>query len=113
MVATIANPTLVLPLVGSIMVAPGFKSPRSSASSIIESATRSFTLPAGLKASSLATIFPSKPYLALYPDSSINGVCPINPIRFFATFFIIITVLHQLMCKDKEKYSTFACVQSF
>ena len=57
MVATIASPTPVFPLVGSIMVAPGFSAPRASASSIIERATLSFTLPAGLKASSLAIIF--------------------------------------------------------
>ena len=56
-VATIASPTPVLPLVGSMIVAPGCSTPLSSASSIIESATRSFTLPAGLNDSSLATIF--------------------------------------------------------
>ena len=45
----------VLPLVGSMIVAPGFSSPFCSASSSIALAMRSFTLPAGLKYSTLAT----------------------------------------------------------
>src|SRR5262245_37341424 len=45
----------VLPLVGSTMVEPGFSTPRRSASSTMESAMRSFTLPAELSDSSLAT----------------------------------------------------------
>ena len=52
--ATNASPTPVFPLVGSIIVAPGFNKPFASASSIMASATRSFTLPAGLKYSNLA-----------------------------------------------------------
>ena len=43
----------VLPDVGSISVSPGRMSPRFSASTIIESAGRSFTEPAGLLPSSL------------------------------------------------------------
>jgi hypothetical protein len=44
----IASEMPVLPDVGSRMVWPGRISPRSSASSIIERATRSFTDPVGL-----------------------------------------------------------------
>ena len=51
-----ASPIPVLPEVGSIIVAPGFNLPFLSASSIMASATRSFTEPAGLKYSSLAMI---------------------------------------------------------
>jgi hypothetical protein len=43
----------VLPDVGSISVSPGLMSPRFSASTIIESAGRSFTEPPGLFPSSL------------------------------------------------------------
>ena len=43
----------VLPDVGSISVSPGWMSPRFSASTIIDSAGRSFTEPAGLLPSSL------------------------------------------------------------
>ena len=46
----------MLPLVGSTMVVPGGSRPASSAASIIETAIRSLTLPAGLKNSSLAAI---------------------------------------------------------
>ncbi|CSP41990.1 Uncharacterised protein [Shigella sonnei] len=42
----------VLPLVASIKTSPGLISPRFSASTIIESAARSFTEPAGLLPSS-------------------------------------------------------------
>ncbi len=45
----------VLPEVASIRVSPGRMSPRFSASTIIESAGRSFTLPAGLSPSSFAS----------------------------------------------------------
>jgi hypothetical protein len=44
----------VLPLVGSIIVAPGLSSPLLSASSIIANAMRSLTLPPGLADSNLA-----------------------------------------------------------
>ena len=44
----------VLPEVGSMITEPGFSLPLASASSIMALAIRSFTLPAGLKYSSLA-----------------------------------------------------------
>jgi hypothetical protein len=49
-----ARPMPVLPLVASITVWPGFKAPLFSAASMTPSASRSFTEPSGLKASSLA-----------------------------------------------------------
>ena len=52
--ATSASPIPVFPDVGSIMVAPGFKMPLASASSIIDNATLSFAEPAGFKYSSFA-----------------------------------------------------------
>ena len=51
----------VLPLVGSMMTAPGFKTPRASASSIMDRAARSLVDPAGLRYSSLARSFASRP----------------------------------------------------
>ena len=101
MVATIASPTPVLPLVGSIIVAPGFNAPRASASSIIASPTRSFTLPAGLNDSSLATISRCNPYFPLYPANFINGVPPISSVKFFAIFAIIITYKTRRYIKSK------------
>src|SRR5215813_3948720 len=50
-----ASPIPVLPLVGSTIVPPGLSAPVRSASSIIASAMRSFTLPPGLRDSTLAT----------------------------------------------------------
>src|SRR5215510_7661554 len=50
-----ARPIPVLPLVGSTMVEPGRSTPRRSASSTMDRAMRSFTLPAGLSDSILAT----------------------------------------------------------
>ncbi len=85
---TKANPIPVLPLVGSIIVAPGFKTPLFSAFSIIERATLSFTLPNGLKYSILARslAFNFFPLLKLF--SSIKGVPPTNSVRFFAILLI-------------------------
>jgi len=54
--AIIASAMPVLPLVASISTSPGFISPRFSACTIIESAARSFTEPAGLLPSSLTQI---------------------------------------------------------
>src|SRR5678815_2438836 len=54
--ATIARPIPVLPLVGSTMVPPGFSRPSCSAFSIMLSPIRSFTLPPGLKDSSLTSV---------------------------------------------------------
>src|SRR3954468_685200 len=45
----------VLPLEGSRIVRPGYRSPRSSAASIMASATRSLTEPVGFSDSSLAS----------------------------------------------------------
>src|SRR5262245_5612907 len=54
-----ASPIPVLPLVGSTTVAPGLSTPRRSASSIMATAMRSFTLPPGLSDSSLpSTVAP-------------------------------------------------------
>ena len=49
-----ARPTPVLPLVASMMVPPGVRSPEASAARTIDRAMRSLTLPAGSKASTLA-----------------------------------------------------------
>ena len=53
--ATEARPMPVFPEVGSMITAPGFSSPLCSAASIMAFPTRSFTLPAGLKYSTLAS----------------------------------------------------------
>ena len=51
------NPIPVFPLVGSIITEPSFNFPSCSAFKIIESATRSFTLPAGFNPSTFPKIF--------------------------------------------------------
>jgi len=89
---TKASPTPVFPLVGSMMVAPGFSSPFFSASSIIARAMRSFTLPAGLKYSSLPISFAFTPLLALKFENSSNGVLPTRSVNDFATFPIFFYV---------------------
>ena len=61
-----------------MMVAPGFNRPRASASSIIALAMRSFTLPAGLKYSSLASSFACSLSAASMWESSSSGVPPIS-----------------------------------
>ena len=53
--ATLARPMPVLPEVGSMMTPPGFRSPFSSASKIMDRPTRSLAEPAGFKYSSLAS----------------------------------------------------------
>ena len=64
----------VLPEVGSMMTLPGFKAPLASASSIMASATRSFTLPPGLKYSSLARIRAFRPnFFSIWVSSSSGG----------------------------------------
>ena len=65
----------VLPLVASINTSPGLISPRFSASTIIESAARSFTEPAGLFPSSLTQI--SLPLSGPRRCSFTRGVLPI------------------------------------
>ena len=52
--ATIARPIPVFPLVGSTRVEPGWSAPRRSASSIMDRAIRSLTLPPGFWDSTLA-----------------------------------------------------------
>src|SRR6184192_2347900 len=64
----------VFPDVGSTMVPPGFSSPRRSASSIIRSPIRSFTLPPGFRVSTLARIVGRSP--AVIRWSRTSGVCP-------------------------------------
>src|SRR5687768_12083162 len=54
--AACARPTPVLPLVGSTITPPGFRSPAASAASIIGSAMRSLTDPPGFMCSSFPTI---------------------------------------------------------
>ena len=68
----------VLPEVGSMRVAPGFRAPDFSASSIMDLATRSFTEPAGLKYSSLARILASSFSSFSIWVSSSKGVFPMS-----------------------------------
>ena len=76
-----ASATPVLPDVGSTMVLPRLSSPRASAASIISRAGRSFTLPPGLKYSSLASRWHgrsrptrSRRTMGVPPMSSISAV---------------------------------------
>ena len=74
--ATIARPIPVLPLVLSTMVVlPGEMSPRFSASSIIESAMRSLTLPPGFCISSLTSTV-AAPSGTTRLSLTIGGVLP-------------------------------------
>src|SRR5690625_2005834 len=77
--ATIAKATPVLPEVGSTIVIPGRRRPSPSAASTIAIPIRSFTLPAGLKYSTL-------PRIVALPDSETLlsrtiGVFPTRSIR--------------------------------
>ena len=74
-----ARPIPVLPDVGSMITEPSFKSPFSSASSIIAFAIRSLTLPAGLKYSSLTRRVASRPSSFSTFTTSTSGVFPISP----------------------------------
>ena len=87
---TRARPTPVLPLVGSMIVAPGFSLPSFSAASIIANPIRSFTLPPGLKNSTFAIIGVSTPRNLEYLFSSTSGVLPIRSVICFAIFAIIL-----------------------
>ena len=69
-----ASPTPVLPEVGSTMVPPGRSSPDASAASIMRSAMRSFTLPPGLKYSTLASTGAAMP--SATAPSRTSGVFP-------------------------------------
>ena len=83
---TSARPTPVLPLVGSMIVAPGLSTPSFSAASTIASAMRSFTLPPGLKNSPFASAF--APPLFSLPEISTSGVPPTFSRMFFAVLLI-------------------------
>src|SRR5665213_1851934 len=66
----------VLPLVGSTTVVPAVSKPACSAASIIDTAMRSFTLPAGLKNSSLAATRAPAPSVTCRRPTS--GVPPMS-----------------------------------
>ena len=68
----------VLPEVGSMITVPGVSSPFASPSSSMALATRSFTEPAGWKASTLASIRAASPCFCSRRVSSSRGVLPIN-----------------------------------
>ena len=72
----IASEMPVLPEVGSRIVWPGAIAPFSSASSIIERATRSLTEPVGLRDSSFAQM--RTPGFGDRRFSSTSGVLPID-----------------------------------
>src|SRR4051794_38995831 len=74
--ATMARPTPVLPEVGSTIVPPGRSAPEASAASIIRTAIRSLTEPPGLKYSTLAITWPSRPAVTF--RSRTRGVFPIR-----------------------------------
>jgi hypothetical protein len=80
-----ASPMPVLPLVGSTMTPPGFKSPRFSPSSIMARAIRSFTLESGLRDSSFTTTSAFMPAVSLFKRTS--GVLPMSS-RMFDLMFI-------------------------
>ena len=83
----------VLPLVGSIIVAPGFKRPFFSASLIIANAILSLIEPAGLRYSSLAKILALvTPAFLVYPFNLSNGVFPINSAAL-STYLLILLIL--------------------
>src|SRR6516164_7475471 len=75
----------VLPLVGSMStVLPGWIFPERSASSIMLTPMRSFTLESGFWLSSLATTWAAQPLVTLF--SRTIGVLPINCVTSFAIF---------------------------
>ena len=74
-----ARPIPVFPDVGSMMTEPSLRKPFSSASSIIALAILSFTLPAGLKYSSLTSTVASRPSSFSIFVTSTSGVFPISP----------------------------------
>jgi hypothetical protein len=97
-----ANPTPVLPLVGSIIVAPGVSNHFLSASSIIAIATLSFALPAGLNASTLAIMGVATPLAADILPSSTIGVLPISSVMLFAIIFDSL-IVHRSLFNMKLK----------
>src|SRR5215470_10466271 len=78
----------VLPLVGSTIVAPGLSTPRRSASSSIETAMRSLTLPPGLSDSTLAATT-APPGFGRRLSRTI-GVWPTSSSTDFAIFGVVI-----------------------
>ncbi len=110
-VATAAMPMPVLPLVGSMMVAPGFNLPDFSASSIIARAILSFTLPAGLKYSNLAIIFASFTsfFVSKFFTSS-RGVLPMSCVALVLMFAMFLSSLSPV-CSAWEQVSSLFCCQ--
>ena len=84
--ATMLNPIPVLPLVGSTKTVFLLINPAFSASSIMALAILSLTLPAGLKNSTFAMIFPAKLNFSFKLLSSTSGVLPTVSKMFFDTF---------------------------
>jgi len=77
----------VFPLVGSIKtVLPGWIFPARSASTIMLTPMRSFTLASGLWLSNLATTSAAQPSVTRFSRSS--GVLPINSVISFAIFMV-------------------------
>src|SRR5579863_8317240 len=78
-----AKPTPVLPLVGSTITPPGFKSPSRSAASIMVSAGRSLELPPGFIDSSFTRT--CTPFGVARRLKRTSGVSPMRSNREFAT----------------------------
>ena len=97
--ATIARPTPVLPLVGSIIVPPGLRVPAFSASAIILRAGLSLALPPGFTASNLtrssASIFSIFSMLFILT----RGVPPISSVTFCLIFLISISFHILSLCR--------------
>src|ERR1700710_2369004 len=79
----------VLPLVGSRMIVSELISPAFSAASIMATPMRSFTLPAGLKNSSLATTSATAP--SVTRRSRTSGVLPISWVMFSAMLICLLS----------------------
>ena len=91
-VATAARPIPVLPDVGSIIVAPGFKMPFFSASSIIARLIRSLTDPVRFRYSNFVRIVASvTPAASLYLLAFKIGVPPISSTALSLIFAIIMS----------------------
>ena len=82
--ATIANPTPVLPLVGSTIVPPGCRRPSRSAARIISSAGRSFAEPPGFVVSIFMTSTDGMSWISLIRFSRTSGVLPMRSITLSA-----------------------------
>ena len=78
---TAARPMPVFPEVGSTNTDPGESFPSCSARRIIHKATRSFTLPAGFKYSSLHSSRPESPRAAPKREASSSGVPPTSSVK--------------------------------